>query len=160
MPQHKCPNQCSNQCINAPIQMPQSMPQSMPRSISIKSALDAAAKALNGGADMELGDQVWSPVATSGLGLLKEALQNHTVTENRVDQSVRRVLNLRMITGQFDALDYQPYTKTSAEMVNSTFSQALNLDSALQSFVLLKNNNNVLPMQRGKKTVLVGPHGM
>jgi beta-glucosidase-like glycosyl hydrolase len=132
----------------------------MPRSISIKSALDAAAKTLNGGADMELGDQVWSPVATSGLGLLKEALQNHTVTENRVDQSVRRVLNLRMITGQFDALDHQPYTKTSAEMVNSTFSQALNLDSALQSFVLLKNNNNVLPMQRGKKTVLVGPHGM
>ena len=44
-------------------------------------------------------------------------------------------------------------------MVNSTYSQALNLDGALQSFVLLKNDKNVLPMQRGKQTVLVGPHG-
>ena len=54
---------------------------------------------------MELGDQVWSPVATGGSGLLKQALGDHIVTENRVDESVRRVLNLRMITGQFDALE-------------------------------------------------------
>jgi beta-D-xylosidase 4 len=123
-----------------------------------ENAEDAAAKSLNGGADMELGDQVWAPVANGGSGLLEKAVDDKKTTEDRVNESVRRVLNLRMITGQFDSIDDQPYTKINSEAVNSTFSHELNLEAALQSFVLLKNVNNVLPMDRNKKTVLVGPH--
>ena len=119
---------------------------------------DAAAKTINGGTDMELGDQIWSSKENGGSDLLHQAVTDQKTTEKRIDASIKRILNLRMITGQFDSLANQPYSKIGAEQINSTFSQNLNLQSALQSFVLLKNNNNILPMTRGKKTVLLGPH--
>eukprot|EP01047_Picozoa_sp_COSAG01_P003232 COSAG01_NODE_94_length_26962_cov_9.110933_16_plen_405_part_00 len=43
-------------------------------------------------------------------------------------------------------------------MVNSTASQQLNLEAALQSFVLLKNTGGVLPFKKGKKLAVLGPH--
>jgi len=42
--------------------------------------------------------------------------------------------------------------------VNSTFGQQLNLEAALQSFCLLKNEAQTLPMKKGKKTAIIGPH--
>ena len=85
-------------------------------------------------------------------------MTDQKTTEDRIDASVSRVLNLRMITGQFDSVADQPYTSIGAEAVNSTQSYQLNLEAALQSLVLLKNTNQVLPLVRGKKTVLLGPH--
>lgn len=123
-----------------------------------KDASDAAAKTLNGGCDMELGDQVWSPKANGGSGLLAPEVAKGTVTEARIDESVARILGLRFITGQFDPVEGQPYTQIGAEAVNSTASQQLNLEAALQSFVLLKNENSVLPFKKGMKTAILGPH--
>jgi hypothetical protein len=139
------------------------------------SGLDAAAKTINGGTDLELGDWFWSPAANGGKGDLNAAVtQAKTVTEKRVDESVSRVLYLRMVTGQFDPIEDQPYTKIGAEAVNSTAAQQLNLEAALQSFVLLKNDARkgvpsggaldssaavpVLPFTKGKKTAILGPH--
>ena len=122
------------------------------------SGVDASAKTLQGGTDMELGDQYWSPKSNGGLGLLEEALIDRKVSKSRIDTSVKRIMNLRMITGQFDSLKKQPYSLIGEEAVNSTSAQQLNLEAALQSFVLLKNDNNILPLQRGKKTALLGPH--
>ena len=161
---------------------------------------DAAAKTVNGGNDLELGDQVWAPlvrilltptpapimvkfekptlkcavgpVATAvspntnqpclqvngGMGLLQECVEHHTVNESRVDESVRRALNLRFITGQFDPLDDQPYAKIGIEAINTTHTQQLVLEAAQQSFVLLKNDDNTLPFTRGKKTAVLGPY--
>ena len=122
------------------------------------SKIDAAAKTINGGTDLELGDQFWSSKAAGGDDLLNQAVQSKMVDVARIDESVRRVLNLRFITGQFDPLELQPYASIGAEAVNSTASQILNLEAALQSFVLLKNDGGVLPMKRGIKTAVLGPH--
>lgn len=46
------------------------------------------------------------------------------------------------------------YTKIGPEAVNSTLGQQLNLESALQSFVILKNNDSTLPFIKGKKTAV------
>jgi beta-glucosidase-like glycosyl hydrolase len=104
------------------------------------SDLDAAAKTLNGGTDMELGDQTWSSIANGGKGKLKEAVLAKTVNVSRIDESVARIMHLRMITGQFDPIKNQPYTTLGDESINSTAGWQLNLEAALQSFVLLKNN--------------------
>eukprot|EP00656_Telonema_subtile_P053359 TRINITY_DN7716_c0_g1_i1.p1 TRINITY_DN7716_c0_g1~~TRINITY_DN7716_c0_g1_i1.p1 ORF type:complete len:526 (-),score=141.07 TRINITY_DN7716_c0_g1_i1:109-1686(-) len=121
-------------------------------------SLDAAAKTLNGGTDMELGDQEWSAIANGGSGLLTKALEMKRVTEERVSLSVERILRLRFLTGQFDPVDAQPYTKITADAVNSTAAQQLNLEAALQSLVLLKNEAKTLPFKKGVKTAVLGPH--
>lgn len=120
--------------------------------------VDAAAKTLNGGTDLELGDSFWAPIKNQGMGLLVEALKQGRVNQTRIDESVSRVLTLRFLTGQFDPVEDQPYTKIGADAVNSTEAQQLNLEAALQSFVLLKNENGALPFARGKTTAVLGPH--
>ena len=122
------------------------------------SDLDAAAKTLNGGTDMELGDQTWSSIANGGKGKLAEAVLQKTANVSRIDESVTRIMHLRMITGQFDPIENQPYAKIGDEHINSTAGWQLNLEAALQSFVLLKNDGDVLPMKKGKKTAILGPH--
>ena len=57
------------------------------------SKLDAAAKTINGGTDMELGDQLWSSKAAGGDDLLNQAVASGLVASARVDESARRVLN-------------------------------------------------------------------
>ena len=131
-------------------------------------------------------EQTWSNKAAGGKGQLEAAVKGGVdgATETRLDESVARILNLRFITGQFDPAEGQPYTKIGAEAVNSTFAQQLNLEAALQSFVLLKNDAPAspaspassastsssaaaptsaaaappLPMAKGKKTAVIGPH--
>lgn len=73
-----------------------------------KSPEDAAAKTLNGGTDMELGDTYWPSVADGGKGLLHAAVQDKMATEDRVNESVERILKLRFLTGQFDPMDDTP----------------------------------------------------
>ena len=132
--------------------------------------------------DLELGDQTWATIANGGKGKLAAAVAMKTATEERINQSVSRILHLRFVTGQFDPIAEQPYTKIGAEAVNSTLGQQLNLEAALQarsflvdmsrsgtsssnkridcaqSFVLLKNEDKTLPMAKGKKTAILGPH--
>ena len=54
-----------------------------------KDDLDAAAKTLNGGTDMELGDVTWATIANGGKGKLAQAVTiAKTATEARVDECV------------------------------------------------------------------------
>ena len=89
---------------------------------------------------MELGDQTWSSIANGGKGKLAEAVLAKTANVSRIDESVARIMHLRMITGQFDPIKNQPYTSIGDESINSTAGWQLNLEAALQSFVLLKND--------------------
>ena len=129
-----------------------------------KTEIDAASDTLFGGADLELGDQYWSPKELGGKGLLEQLLsQNRSTVQPAVDLALSRILAVRFKTGQFDDLADQPYTKIGKEVVNSTAHSKVNLDSAIQSMVLLKNNNSVLPlsMENTKKPIklaLLGPH--
>eukprot|EP01047_Picozoa_sp_COSAG01_P003233 COSAG01_NODE_94_length_26962_cov_9.110933_17_plen_164_part_00 len=52
-----------------------------------------------------------SSIADGGKGKLALAVAAKTVTEARISESVSRILHLRFITGQFDPIAAQPYTK-------------------------------------------------
>lgn len=108
----------------------------------------AAAMALNAGTDVSLSDN-------SGTFLkLEEALEKGVISEERLDESVRRVLMLKVKRGLFD----DPYLKPGRveAFVKSGECQKLAYDVAASGMVLLKNENNILPLNSSQKIALIG----
>lgn len=122
--------------------------------------ITAAADAINGGSDVDFGDQYYPTRVAGGNDALLHAINQGKVQPSTVDISLARVLEKRFQTGQFDPLDHQVYTKYGVEMINASSSWDFVLDTALQGLVLLKNDNNVLPFMENSDGVLavLGPH--
>ena len=103
----------------------------------------AAALCLLSGLDLECGDYYY-------IEPLKKAYKLGMVKDEDIDRAARRVLTARMRLGFFDSGKDNPYTKISPEVIGSEKHQALALDMARESIVLLKNQNNILPLKKGK----------
>ena len=91
---------------------------------------------------------------------LREAVNNSEISMDIINQRVREVLNVKYWLGLFD----NPYVDTSKsnQNVNKPSSEELSLRAAKESLVLLKNSNNVLPLDKNKiKSILVaGPNAI
>jgi beta-glucosidase len=112
---------------------------------------DAAAQALDAGVDLELPD----PYGFSELvGLVKSG----RLPESTIDHAAARMLRAKFLAGLFE----NPYVDPDrAERVtNSAEHQALALEAARRSIVLLKNERAVLPLDRKtvKTLAVVGPN--
>jgi len=112
---------------------------------------DAARQALAAGVDIELPD----PKAYEKLADLVRAGR---VSEAALDRSVARLLRAKFLAGLFE----EPYVDADrAEKVSNTPDhQALALEAARRSVILLKNDRGTLPLDRGKiRTIaVVGPN--
>lgn len=76
------------------------------------------------------------------------------LTEARIDQSVRRILALKMELGLFE----KPLPDASAmAAIGSPESQTLSLNAAREGIVLLKNLNGVLPLDPNTRILVTGP---
>lgn len=94
--------------------------------------------------------------AYSGLEL---AVKQGLITESQIDISVRRLFQTRLRLGMFDPIDKVPYTKIPISVLECKKHQDLALKMAQQSIVLLKNENNTLPLSKKlKKIAVVGPN--
>jgi len=84
-------------------------------------------------------------------------LTNETV----LDASLTRTLTLHFLVGRFDPLDHQPYTQIPLTELGSAAHSMLSFDGALQGMVLLRNDDNLLPLNpaAGQKIAVIGPHG-
>jgi beta-glucosidase len=107
-------------------------------------------KALLAGVDMDM-------VGEGFLNMFKQSLKEGKITQAQIDKACERILISKYELGLFD----DPYKycdeKRSATEV---FTEKNRMDArviAAQSFVLLKNNNNILPIAKGKVIALVGP---
>jgi len=107
-------------------------------------------KALNAGIDMDM-------VGEGFLTTLKKSLSEGKVTQAQVDAACRRILEAKYKLGLFD----DPYKYCDVNRAKTEiFTDANRKEArsiAAQSFVLLKNNNNILPLQRTGTIALVGP---
>eukprot|EP00759_Apiculatamorpha_spiralis_P036762 PhF_6_TR37047/c0_g1_i1/m.54219/K15920/XYL4; beta-D-xylosidase 4 len=112
----------------------------------------AVAYAINAGMDLNTG-----ATYTNNLG---PAVAMGFTNETTITAAVRRTLMMKMRTGMFDPLESQVYTTYDERNVSSERNQFINFDTVSQSFVLLKNANNTLPLQRGQKVAVVGPHAV
>jgi beta-glucosidase len=105
----------------------------------------AAALALENGVDISLWDDVFTK--------LEKAIETGLVSEERLNDSVRRVLTLKFKMGLFE----QPYVEEK-EPQNKKQKENINLESARQSIVLLKNEG-ILPLKKNcQKIAVIGPN--
>ncbi|TYA73970.1 glycoside hydrolase family 3 C-terminal domain-containing protein [Seonamhaeicola marinus] len=89
---------------------------------------------------------------------LKPAIEQGLLTEEELNVSVRRLLRLRFKTGDFDDPSLNPYSKIPTSVLECDTHKQLALKAAEQSIVLLKNDNNILPLKNDdSKLAVIGP---
>jgi beta-glucosidase len=107
----------------------------------------AAGKAILAGVDMDMESNAYGPH-------LADLVKSGAVPESVVDDSVRRVLRVKIALGLFE----HPYVEGKAPDGIAPEDLDLARKTAEQSFVLLKNEGGVLPLKANGKTVaLIGP---
>ena len=109
-----------------------------------------SALALKAGTDMDM-------VADGFLGTLEKSLSEGKVTMADIDKACRRILEAKYKLGLFE----DPYryldAKRAKKEIYTDEHRAAARKLATETFVLLQNKDNVLPLKRTGKIALVGP---
>jgi len=112
---------------------------------------DAAKQALEAGLDVELPDPDVNKT-------LIEQVKSGRISERLINQAVSRTLRQKFQLGLFE----NPYVdaEKAARMTDTTEDRNLAAEAARRSIVLLKNDKNVLPLDRAKlkSVAVVGPN--
>ena len=101
------------------------------------------------GTDLEMGSTIWTTHMAS-------AIQKGLVTEAAVTRSMRRGMRQLFQAGRFDS---GVWAELGASSLNSTASQQIQKEAALQGMVLLKNDG-LLPLKKGSSIAVIGPMGV
>lgn len=110
----------------------------------------ASALALKAGIDMDM-------VGEGFLTTLKKSLKEGKVTMQDIDRACRLVLEAKYKLGLFDdPYRYCDENRAKTEIYTATHVKAVR-DAATECFVLLKNQNNLLPLKKAGTIALVGP---
>ena len=112
---------------------------------------EAAKLALESGVDVEL---PFGKVFHSLINQVREG----KVSQRDVDRAVARVLRLKFLTGLFDDPSVDP--EYAEKITNNAEHQQLALKAAHEAIILLKNQNNLLPLDRSryKRIAVIGPN--
>ena len=109
-----------------------------------------SALALNAGLDMDM-------VSEGFLNTLSQSLTERKITEDKINAACAYILTVKFQLGLMD----DPYKFCNLKRAKKDIYTASNRDearkTAADSFVLLKNDNQTLPLSSNKKIALVGP---
>lgn len=112
---------------------------------------EAAKNAINAGVDIDMMSSIYA-------NHLKDLCLEDKEIENKVNESVLRILTLKNKLGLFE----NPYGNADQIKEKTYLMNPTNLEKAQklaqETFVLLKNNNHILPLQKNKKIALIGPY--
>jgi len=90
---------------------------------------------------------------------LKEAVARKIITEKEIDVAVKRLFTARFRLGMFDPPEMVKYTRIPYAVVDSKEHKELALEAARKSIVLLKNENDLLPLKKDLRTLaVIGPN--
>ena len=116
----------------------------------------AAAVCINATTDLDLGHDEIYPT------YLPKALDNGKVNLQTIRDAVVRNFYLRMRLGDFDPLSMVPYQSIDKSHLNTPQNQALNLQAARESIVLLRNSGQAIQLPLLPKNMIeitvIGPH--
>ena len=116
----------------------------------VETAAEAAALAVRSGTDLECASEYRN---------LKEALEKDLITENEIDVAIKRLFTARFRLGMFDPPDMVKYASIPYSVNDSEQNSALAQETALKSIVLLRNQDNLLPLKKDIGTVaVIGPN--
>jgi beta-glucosidase len=112
---------------------------------------EAIMLAINAGIDMSMIPYQYEPFTTG----LEELVKEGKVSEERINDAVRRILRVKFALDLFENPLTNPadYPKFGSE----EFEQAA-YDMATESITLLKNDNNILPLSKTTKVLVAGPN--
>ncbi|MGC2547866.1 MAG: glycoside hydrolase family 3 N-terminal domain-containing protein, partial [Silvibacterium sp.] len=110
----------------------------------------ASATAMQAGTDTNCGDTYKSLVKAVKAGLIPESALN---------TAVERLFTARFRLGMFDPASMDAYARIPMSEDDSAAHRALALKAARQSMVLLKNEDGILPLKEGLRTIaVIGPN--
>ena len=111
---------------------------------------EAIMLSVNAGVDMSM-----TPYDYEFCTLLKELVNEGKVKMSRIDDAVSRIIRLKLRLGLFEnpVTDFSNYP-----LFGSQQHQEKAFELAVQSEVLLKNDNNILPLAKGKRILVTGPN--
>jgi beta-glucosidase len=114
-----------------------------------KDPAEAAAQAVKAGTDLECGVDYKH---------LVEAINKGLLTENDINTAVKRIFTARFKLGMFDPDEMVPYAQIPFFVNCSDYNNSLSRQAERESIVLLKNENNILPLSKDIKTIaIIGP---
>lgn len=109
---------------------------------------EAAHKAFSAGLDMDMKDDCFREH-------LVDLVVEGKIDEEKIDESVARVLRLKFQLGLFEH-PYTPVYEDSGRILRTEYKEAA-ARMAQESMVLLKNNNSLLPLKKGMTMAVIGP---
>jgi beta-glucosidase len=111
---------------------------------------EAAEQAINAGTDMDMEGDAY-------INHLKELVKTGEIKESAIEESVRRILRIKFQLGLFD----NPYKYCDESLEKATLLSDDHLkaarDIARKSIVLLKNKDNLLPLDTSQSIGIIGP---
>lgn len=113
--------------------------------------IQASEEAFNASVDIDMK----SPCYANGLQPL---VTNGQLDEEKIDQAVLRVLNLKNRLGLFEDPFYGASPEREAKSILTSSKRQLARKLSQESLVLLQNDNHVLPLNKEQKVVLIGPY--
>jgi beta-glucosidase len=104
---------------------------------------------LNAGVDMNMVPENWKDLYRNTL----RQVRNGEISIERLDDAVRRIISVKHKLGLFDGKrpSNSPFNEVGLQHNRDIARQAVR-----ESMVLLKNNNNVLPLKKGQKILVIG----
>lgn len=116
-----------------------------------KTAPESVALAVNNGCDLNCGNMY---------GNLLIAHKEGLVDEETIDKSVIRLMITRMKLGMFDDEEDVPFSKIPYEINDCKEHREFAIEVSKKSLVLLKNENNILPLDKSKvkSIAVIGPN--
>src|SRR5688572_26818816 len=115
-------------------------------------SVEVASAAIKAGVNLDCSNMLQDDVM--------KAIQQKLLTKEEVDSSLAGILRTQFKLGFYDATARSPYAKYGADSVSNAYHIKLARKMAQQSMVLLKNDKNVLPLDKKKYSAIMvaGPN--
>ncbi|MAT96110.1 MAG: glucan 1,4-alpha-glucosidase [Anaerolineaceae bacterium] len=116
----------------------------------VETAAEAAALAVENGCELNCG---------STYPALLQAVEQGLIAESTIDVALCRLFTARFLLGMFDPPEAVPFSQIPYDVINCEAHQSLALQAARESIVLLKNEDNFLPLSKEIDSIaVIGPN--
>ena len=117
----------------------------------VSDEVQAGKAALEAGVDIDMK----SPCYANGL---KDLVTDGRLDENKINQAVLRILNLKNKLGLFEDPFFGASEEKENECILTVEKRGLARQLSEEAIVLLKNKNNILPLKQDQNIALIGPY--
>ena len=119
---------------------------------ALPDATAVAAAAIKAGVNLDCSNLLQNDVLN--------AVTQQLLTEKEIDSSLAHLLRTQIKLGFFDDNNLSPYSGYGQDSIANSYHRALTRKIAQQSMVLLKNDKNILPLDKNKypAIMIVGPN--